>query len=93
MTAMPTARHGFGVRDAEAEVQVKQVHPALEKIREDQTGEWFLLLELDDDPQAVERTTEEIGPVEACELLIGAGLSEREAQTILTAAHRAFAPA
>jgi hypothetical protein len=69
---------------------MKQAHPALEKIGEDENGEWFLLLELDDDPQAVERTTEEIGIIEARDLLIGAGVSEAEAQTILTAARRAF---
>jgi hypothetical protein len=73
-------------------VTLKNAHPTLEKTREDDSGEWFLLLELDDDPEMVERTTEEVGPVEACELLIRAGVSEGEAQTILMAARRAFAP-
>ena len=72
---------------------MKQAHPALEKTREDEDGEWFLLLELDDDPQSVERTTEEIGALEACQLLIAAGVAADEAQTILMAARRAFAPA
>ena len=66
-------------------------HPALEKTREAADGEWFLLLELNDDPRMVERTTEEIGPSEALALLMRVGLSDADAQAELTSARRAFA--
>jgi hypothetical protein len=66
-------------------------HPALEKTRDDGDGEWFLVLELNDDPQMVERTTEEIGPSEALALLMRLGLSSGDAQGVLASARRVFA--
>ena len=71
---------------------MRRPHPALEKPRDSADGEWFLRSELDDHPQMVERTTDELGPSEAVALLMRVGVSEEEeAQRLLTSARRVFA--
>lgn len=67
-----------------------RARPGLEKVREDPDGEWFLLLELADDPAQVERTTGELTAGEAEEQLLLLGTTREDAQAMIVAARVAF---
>ena len=62
---------------------VALANPGIEKVGSDDTGEWFIIVEFDDDPTAVERTTSHVSAAEAIRIVMQTGVSLADAEAML----------